>query len=131
MSVPYAGDPGCRTDVDVEKTIDPFVFRSSGSAKRVRRIAEPDRRRLLLESVASGGISGYGIDDHAALLWTARTVAGAFSARRGATVYRVERGADQVVEIPLAPSVVVPQAGDPAVPPEIAEFRRLRQAAYK
>jgi len=77
------------------------------------------------------GFSGYGIDDHAALLWTDRTVAGAFSARRGATVYRVERGADQVVEIPLAPSVVVPQAGDPAVPPEIAEFRRLRQAAYK
>jgi dipeptidase E len=93
--------------------------------------SEPDRRRLLLESVASGGISGYGIDDHAALLWTDLTVVGAFSARRGATAYRVERGADQVVEIPLAATVVVPQAGDAAVPPDIAEFRRLRHAAYK
>ncbi|HEY8778600.1 MAG TPA: peptidase E [Solirubrobacterales bacterium] len=119
------------------------ISKGSGKARRAAGLgvlpgsccvhyhSEPDRRRLLLESVASGGISGYGIDDHAALLWTDRTVAGAFSARRGATVYRVERGADQVVEIPLAPSVVVPQAGDPAVPPEIAEFRRLRQAAYK
>jgi hypothetical protein len=32
--------------------------------------SQPDRRRLLLESVASSGLSGYGIDDHAALLWT-------------------------------------------------------------
>ncbi len=119
------------------------ISKGSGKARRATGLgvlpgsccvhyhSEPDRRRLLLESVASGGNSGYGIDDHAALLWTDRTVVGAFSARRGATVYRVERGADQVVEIPLAPTVVVPQAGDPAVPPEIAEFRRLRQAAYK
>lgn len=91
--------------------------------------SEPDRRRLLLESVASSGLSGYGIDDHAALLWTNRTVAGAFSARRGATAYRVERGADRVVEVPLAPTVVVSRAGDSAVPSDIAEFRRARTSA--
>jgi dipeptidase E len=119
------------------------ISKGSGEARRAAGLgvlsgsccvhyhSEPDRRRLLLESVASSGLSGYGIDDHAALLWTDRTVAGAFSARRGATVYRVERGADQVIEMPLAPTVVIPQAGEAAVPPEIAEFRRLRQAAYK
>jgi len=117
------------------------ISRGSGKARRAAGLgvlpgsccvhyhSEPDRRRLLLESVASSGLSGYGIDDHAALLWTDLTVGGAFSAHRGATAYRVERGADRVVEVPLAPTVVVPQAGDSAVPSDIAEFRRARTTA--
>jgi peptidase E len=117
------------------------ISKGSGKARRAAGLgvlpgsccvhyhSEPDRRRLLLESVASSGLSGYGIDDHAALLWTNRTVTGAFSARRGATAYRVERGADRVVEVPLAPTVVVSRAGDSAVPSDIAEFRRARTSA--
>ena len=117
------------------------ISKGSGKARRAAGLgvlpgsccvhyhSEPDRRRLLLESVASSGLSGYGIDDHAALLWTNRTVTGAFSAHRGATAHRVERGADRVVEVPLAPTVVVSRAGDSAVPSDIAEFRRARTSA--
>jgi dipeptidase E len=97
-----------------------------GSAS-VHYHSEPERRRLLLESIEGGVPDGYGIDDHAALLWTDRELTGVYSARRGATAYRVEYSGGRVVESPLAPTVVVPRNGvGPA--PEIAEFRRSRRA---
>jgi dipeptidase E len=97
-----------------------------GSAS-VHYHSEPERRRLLLESIEGGVPDGYGIDDHAALLWTDHELTGVYSARRGATAYRVEYSGGRVVELPLAPTVVVPRNG--AGPsPEIAEFRRSRRA---
>ncbi len=88
--------------------------------------SEPDRRQLLLDSVATGGPSGYGIDDHAALLWHDHRVAGAFSSRRGANVYRVKRDGPEVVERPFAATAVVAENGD-GLRSDIAEFRRSRR----
>ncbi len=117
------------------------ISKGSGKARRAAGLgvlpgsccvhyhSEPDRRRLMLESIASSGMSGYGIDDHAALLWVDQAIAGVFSARQGATAFRVERGADRVIESALAPTVVLPRASDATVPADIAEFRRLRTAA--
>lgn len=88
--------------------------------------SEPDRRQLLLDSVASGGPSGYGIDDHAALLWHDRSVVGAYSSQQGATVYRVKRDGPEVVERAFAAETVVPEGGGEGTPLEIAEFRHAR-----
>jgi dipeptidase E len=85
--------------------------------------SEPERRRALLDSVAAGSPDGYGIDDHAALLFEEREVAGVFSARSVATVHRVEGGPDGAVESPLAATVVLPAGGEEEAS-DIAEFRR-------
>jgi dipeptidase E len=90
---------------------------------------DPDRRQLLLDSVATGGPPGYGIDDHAALLWIERRAAVAFSARPGAGVYRVRQEGQAAVEAPLAATAIVPHPGDGLLNSEIAEFRRNRRVA--
>ena len=89
--------------------------------------SQPQRRRLLLDCVAGGTPAGYGIDDHAALLWVGTKAAGAFSARPGAGVYRVEPGPDGVVEAPLPAREVLPCRAEPPIPTDIAEFRRSRR----
>jgi dipeptidase E len=93
--------------------------------------SEPDRRQLLLDSVATGGPSGYGIDDHAALLWNDRRVAGPYSSRQGATIYRVKRDGPEVVERAFAASAVVPEGTGEAIPADISEFRRTRSLAVR
>jgi dipeptidase E len=89
--------------------------------------SEPDRRKRLLESVTAGIPDGYGIDDHAALLWTGRELGGVFSARRGATGHRVQWSEGRVEETPLAATVLVPRDGERLMSPDVAEFRRARR----
>ncbi len=89
--------------------------------------SEPDRRKLLLESVEGGVPGGYGIDDHAALMWTERELSGVYSARPGATVHRVQWTEGRVVETRLTPTALVPSEPGTRTSPEIDEFRSLRR----
>ena len=90
--------------------------------------SEPDRRKLMLESVKGGRTpDGYGIDDHAALMWTERELSGVFSSRPGSTVHRVEWTEGRVVETRLAPTALVPDSRFARSTPEIDEFRRLHR----
>jgi dipeptidase E len=88
--------------------------------------SDGERRKLMLDAVEGGIPDGYGIDDHAALLWTEQRLGGVFSARRGATGYRVQWIDGRVVETPLAATVIAPRERRDAVSPDIAEFRRVR-----
>lgn len=90
--------------------------------------SEPERRKLLLEAVEGGIPDGYGIDDHAAMLWNDLELGGVYSARRGATVHRVGWREGRVQEVPLTPTVVEPRGGGARPAADIAEFRRVRRA---
>lgn len=84
---------------------------------------EPDRRAAYLATVRDGLPGGYGIDDHAGLLFRGTHLVQAVSARPGARAYRVRRTADGVDETPLACTELRPPRD--ATPPDIAEFRRV------
>jgi dipeptidase E len=89
---------------------------------------EPDRRKVLQDSVQTGMPDGYGIDDHAALLWAGCELAGVYSARRGATAHRVAWSEGEVVETPLASTPIEPRERVSRPAADIAEFRRARRA---
>jgi dipeptidase E len=85
---------------------------------------EPDRRAAYLEAVADGMPDGYGLDDHAGLLWEGNGTPSAVTAQRGARAYRVASGKDGVVESPL-PARFLPAPAPAALREDIAEFRRI------
>ncbi len=84
---------------------------------------EPERRSRYLEAVAGGLAGGFGIDDHAGLLFSGTRLDQAVSAKPGARAYRVQRTDEGVTETPLACIELRPPAD--ATPPDIAEFRRV------
>jgi len=88
---------------------------------------EPDRRTSYLALVRDGMAPGYGLDDHAGLLWEGRNLAGAISARRGAAAYRVERRGGFAAESRL-PARPLHDPEPQPVARDIAEFRRVRRA---
>lgn len=85
---------------------------------------EPDRRAAYLQAVGDGMPDGYGLDDHAGLLWEGNGRPSAVTAQRGARAYRVANGADGVVESPL-PARFLPAPAPAALREDIAEFRRI------
>ena len=87
--------------------------------------AEPDRRAYFLSSVGDDMPAGFGIDDHAGLLWEERRLAQVVSANTG-TAYRVEQGADGPEETALEAELL--ERRQPPVAQEIAEFRRHNEA---
>jgi dipeptidase E len=81
---------------------------------------EPGRRPAYKAAIAGGMPAGYGLDDHAGLLWEGREVALALSARPGAGVHRVAPGGEHPVETwGLEPLESAAMADD------IEEFRRV------
>jgi dipeptidase E len=88
---------------------------------------EPDRRAAYLDAVADGIPGGYGIDDHAALIWEGPGPPSAVTAQRGARAYRVVKGDNgSVIEAPL-PARFLPAPPPAALREDIAEFRRVRR----
>jgi dipeptidase E len=85
---------------------------------------EPDRRAAYLDAVADGMPDGYGLDDHAGLLWEGNGTPSAVTAQRGARAYRVASGETGVVESPL-PARLLPAPAPAALREDIAEFRRI------
>jgi dipeptidase E len=85
---------------------------------------EPDRRAAYLEAVAGGMPGGYGLDDHAGLLWEGNGRPAALTARRGARAYRVVPGAEGVSEEPI-PARFLPAPAPATLREDIAEFRRI------
>ena len=85
---------------------------------------EPDRRAAYLEAVANGMPDGYGLDDHAGLLWEGNGTPSAITAQRGARAYRVAKGEEGVTESPL-PARFLPAPAPAALREDIAEFRRI------
>jgi dipeptidase E len=86
---------------------------------------EPERRAAYLEAVGAGMPGGYGLDDHAGLLWEGEGSPSALTARRGARAYRVSSREDGVAESPL-PARFLPAPAPAALREDIAEFRRLK-----
>jgi dipeptidase E len=84
---------------------------------------EPGRRLRYLEAVAGGLPGGYGIDDHAGLLFRGTRLEQAVSAKPGARAYRVQRTEQGVIETPVACVELRPPRD--ATPSDIAEFRRV------
>jgi len=85
---------------------------------------EPDRRAAFLAAVGRGMPGGYGLDDHAALIWEGERLAEALSLREGAGAYSVAVRDGEVVETALAARPVrlvetLPEAD------EIAELRQV------
>ena len=62
---------------------------------------EPERRAAYHALIGSGAPAGYAAEDGAALHFVGTGLAEVVSSRPGARAYRVERGADGVVETPL------------------------------
>jgi peptidase E len=81
---------------------------------------EPARRPAYRAEIAAGMPAGYGLDDHAGLLWEGRVVALALSAGPGAEVHRVDRDGERRVDTwQLEPPETAPDHLD------IEEFRRV------
>jgi len=85
---------------------------------------QPERRAAYLDAVGGGMPGGYGLDDHAGLLWEGNGPPAALSARRGARAYRVVRGAPGVSEEPI-PARFLPAPAPATLREDIAEFRRI------
>lgn len=86
---------------------------------------EPERRAAYLDAVGEGMPGGYGLDDHAGLIWEGRGPPSAVTSRRGARAYRVTRSDQGVAESPL-PTRFLPAPAPAALREDIAEFRRIR-----
>jgi dipeptidase E len=86
---------------------------------------EPERRAAYLAAVSNGMPDGYGLDDHAGLLWEGAGPPSAVTARRGARAYRVTSSETGVVESPL-PARFLPAPAPAALREDIAEFRRIK-----
>jgi dipeptidase E len=86
---------------------------------------EPERRVAYLDAVGSGMPGGWGLDDHAGLLWEGNGTPAAVTARRGARAYRVMRGEGGVTESPL-PARFLPAPAPATLREDIAEFRRVK-----
>jgi dipeptidase E len=86
---------------------------------------EPERRAAYLDAIADGMPSGYGLDDHAGLLWEGEGAPSALTARRGARAYRVTSRKGEVVESPL-PARLLPAPAPAVLREDIAEFRRIK-----
>jgi len=86
---------------------------------------EPERRAAYLDAVGSGMPGGYGLDDHAGLLWEGDGPPSALTARRGARAYSVTSSETGVVESPL-PARFLPAPAPAALREDIAEFRRIK-----
>jgi peptidase E len=93
---------------------------------------EPERRLAYLAAIERGLPAGFGLDDHAGLLWSGTSLVGAISARPGAAAYRVApaggatgSGTAGVDETRLESTTIEPvgQEGED----EIAEFRGVRR----
>jgi hypothetical protein len=116
---------------------DAGITRSSGHAEPgaglgllggslcVHYSSEPDRREAYLQAVADGMPDGYGIDDHAGLIWDGGPSPFAVTARRGARAYRVAARETGVAESPL-PARFLPAPAPSVMREDIAEFRRIR-----
>jgi peptidase E len=87
---------------------------------------EPGRRAAYLDAIGEGMPGGYGLDDHAGLLWEGEGEPSAVTARRGARAYRVAAAEGGVVESPL-PARFLPAPTPAALREDIAEFRRVRR----
>jgi hypothetical protein len=87
---------------------------------------EPGRRAAYLDAVGDGMPGGYGLDDHAGLIWEGDARPAAVTARRGARAYRVVASDSGVVESPL-PARFLPAPAPAALREDIAEFRRVRR----
>ena len=85
---------------------------------------EPERRAAYLDAVGGGMPGGYGLDDHAGLLWEGNGVPSALTARRGARAYRVTPGEDGVTEAPI-PARFLSAPAPATLREDIAEFRRI------
>jgi dipeptidase E len=85
---------------------------------------EPERRAAYLDAVANGMPDGYGLDDHAGLIWEGNGPPSAVTAQRGARSYRVVSTDKGVVESPL-PARFLPAPAPAALREDIAEFRRI------
>jgi dipeptidase E len=85
---------------------------------------EPERRTAYLEAVGKGMPGGYGLDDHAGLLWEGAGAPSALTARRGARAYRVSKGEEGAVESPI-PARFLSAPAPAALREDIAEFRRV------
>jgi dipeptidase E len=85
---------------------------------------EPDRRTAYLAAVGGGMPGGYGLDDHAGLIWEGSGPPSAVTAQRGARAYRVAAGEAGVVESPL-PARLLSAPAPAALREDIAEFRRI------
>jgi len=85
---------------------------------------EPDRRAAYLDAVADGMPGGYGLDDHAGLIWEGPGPPSPVTAHRGARAYKVSKGKEGVVESPL-PARFLPAPAPAALREDIAEFRRI------
>ena len=92
---------------------------------------EPERRKLMLEAIEEGIPNGYGLDDHAALLFNERELAGIYSARPGAQAYRLSWREGEVAEAPLAATVLEPRQNGGGEALAIAEFPRLRRGTSR
>jgi hypothetical protein len=84
---------------------------------------EPERRSRYWAAVGDGLAPGFGIDDHAGLLFSGTRLEQAVSAKPGARAYRVHRAHGGVTETPLACVELRPRAD--TTPPDIVEFRRV------
>lgn len=93
--------------------------------------SEPERRPVYREAIAAGMPAGHALDDYAGLLYEDRALAGAVSARPGAGVWRVEKGADgTAVETRLEAEDLHPDQ-PPETPEDIAEFRRATRGRQR
>ncbi|MBS1879998.1 MAG: peptidase E [Actinobacteria bacterium] len=86
---------------------------------------EPERRAVYLKAVGDGMSPGYGLDDHAGLLWEGEGPPSALTARRGARAYRVAVRDGGVTESPL-PARFLPAPAPAALREDIAELRRIK-----
>jgi peptidase E len=84
---------------------------------------EPERRAAFLAGVGRGMLGGYGLDDHAGLLWEGERMAAAFSMREDARAYRVAARAGEVVETEL-PARRIAAGAAPAEGEDVRELRR-------
>jgi dipeptidase E len=100
-----------------------------GSAS-VHYHSEGERRAVYLEAVGSGTIpAGFGLDDQAGILFEGEELAGAYSAREGAGVFRVFREDDGAEEEPLeAEEIRDREAPIGEIPAEIIELRETLEA---
>jgi dipeptidase E len=93
--------------------------------------SQPDRRNFYRAAVQAALPDGFGLDDHAGVLWENGEIAEAVSAKPGAGVRRVARrkgvSAASAAETPLRCREL--ERHLPEVPPEIAEFRRHSRLA--
>jgi dipeptidase E len=90
---------------------------------------EPHRRAAYLDAVGGGMPGGYGLDDHAGLIWEGDGLPSAVTARRGARAYRVAASEAGVVEAPL-PTRFLHAPAPAALREDIAEFRRVRRIRH-